>query len=104
MNGDLLGFDVVNLSGLAIDFPYDMGVRIFQNQEDGWTLIDNPFYYSEKPYTLPSKKEHIQLPLVVSPYICDLTTPVTIRIAIQGQFADIPNSYVGAYIDIQLNP
>lgn len=103
-NGDPLSFQIINLSNATIVFPDNYGIKLFTKSNGTWVEIQNNTYNAGGIFYLPTNDSY-PLGLVVntSPYILDLTTPVSVRAIIVGQ-KENDNEQIGAYIDVLINP
>lgn len=95
---------VENLSDETILFPDDFGLKIKRWDGESWVDILNNFYYSGVK-VLPTQKDYPLGELVSSlPNIPDISSQTEIRVQIVGHPENNDNEFVGAYLDVIIEP
>jgi hypothetical protein len=103
-NGELLTFQIINLSNVPVVFPENYGVKIFTKKDGAWIDVTNNSYNAGDTFYLPTRDSYPLGDLVdTMPFIVGLASPITVRVIIIGH-KENDNEQVGAYVDVTINP
>jgi hypothetical protein len=103
-NGELLSFQIINLSSETIVFSENYGIKLFTNKDGNWVEISNNSYNAGDTFYLPTRDSYPLGDLIdTAPYVVDLASPTTVRVIIVGH-RENDNEQVGAYIDVTITP
>jgi hypothetical protein len=103
--GDILDFQIKNISSETIKFDRNFGVKILQKGGTDWIPVKNGEGYPEVENILhPDNINPGGLSLFVFPKLDSLQTQTIIRIEINGYVENDPTNIVTTYVDVLYNP
>jgi hypothetical protein len=103
-NGDLLTLQIINLSKSIIVFPENYHAKIFKKESGKWLEVQNNAHNSGDKFFLPTKDSYPLGDLVDFSPVTIASSPIVIRVSIDGYIEDNKEVRVGAYLDIEVIP
>jgi hypothetical protein len=106
--GDTIAIEVDNLSDTPVEIVLDKDIKVFTKQGNGWTEIENYYFYSGTISQVPVKSPEtpVGIGFPIKPAIGG-DEPVVIRVIVIGTVYKNgkPTSIrTGAYLDLTLYP